>query len=183
MARASAAATVWPASASSGSQLAATASGTGRIVLSPWITSKPNSSGMPRRVSSTAIRCRRSISSSLRDEEKRACPPGAHFGLDAGDFFGGTGEGEILGDLAGLLLDAHLGHQRVDAGPNFSFAHHLVTHASLLRRAPGPGPRGLAYCTSPRLPRRQTFPGVPTATAPAPRRCQAPRGACRSWSW
>ena len=61
-ARASRAVTTWPASIVSGSQEAAIAIGTGKIVRSPWTTSKPNSAGMPNRFPSTASRCRRLIS-------------------------------------------------------------------------------------------------------------------------
>ena len=60
-ARASRAATDWPCSMVSGSQDAAIAIGTGRIVRSPWMTSKPNSAGMPWRLPSTALRCSRLI--------------------------------------------------------------------------------------------------------------------------
>ena len=49
-ARASRAATAWPRSMVSGSQDAAIAIGTGRMVRSPWMTSKPNSTGMPSRL-------------------------------------------------------------------------------------------------------------------------------------
>ena len=42
----------------SGSKLAAWARGMGKVVQNPWMTSSPNSSGMPSRDSSTAIRCR-----------------------------------------------------------------------------------------------------------------------------
>lgn len=43
--------------ATSGSKDAAWASGIGNVVQKPWMTSRPNSSGMPSRDSSTAIRC------------------------------------------------------------------------------------------------------------------------------
>jgi hypothetical protein len=36
--------------------------GTGRMVRRPWITSKPNSAGMPNRLPWTVSRCRRLIS-------------------------------------------------------------------------------------------------------------------------
>ena len=36
--------------------------GTGKMVRSPWMTSKPNRAGMPNRFPSTARRCRRLIS-------------------------------------------------------------------------------------------------------------------------
>ena len=55
-ARASRAATACPRSMTSGSQEAAIAIGTGKIVRRPWITSKPNSAGMPCRLPSTASR-------------------------------------------------------------------------------------------------------------------------------
>ena len=58
-ARASRAATAWPRSIVPGSQEAAIAIGTGRIVRNPWMTSKPNSTGMPSRWPSTASRWRR----------------------------------------------------------------------------------------------------------------------------
>ena len=61
-ARASRAATAWPRSIVSGSHDAAIAIGTGRIVRRPWITSKPNSTGMPSRLPSTASRWSRLIS-------------------------------------------------------------------------------------------------------------------------
>jgi hypothetical protein len=60
-ARASRAATVWARSMPAGSQLAASAIGTGKIVRSPWMTSNPNSAGTPSRLSSTASRWRRLI--------------------------------------------------------------------------------------------------------------------------
>ena len=60
-----------PASASSGFQVAAIPSGMGKIVRKPWITSRPMSSGIPSRLSVTATRCSRlitSTSTSLRIE-------------------------------------------------------------------------------------------------------------------
>ena len=43
-------------STSDGSQVEASASGTGNVVRNPWITSSPNTSGILRRDFSTAIR-------------------------------------------------------------------------------------------------------------------------------
>ena len=49
--------------------------GTGRMVRSPWMTSKPNSSGMPKRLPSTASRCRRLISAgSVTNNSEPATP-------------------------------------------------------------------------------------------------------------
>ena len=55
-ARASRAATAWPCSIASGSHDAAIAIGTGKIVRRPWITSNPNTTGMPCRLPATASR-------------------------------------------------------------------------------------------------------------------------------
>jgi len=44
---------------SAGFQVQASASGMGKIVLCPWITSNPTISGIPSRLSSTAVFCRR----------------------------------------------------------------------------------------------------------------------------
>ena len=76
-ARASRAATAWPRSIVAGSQEAAIAIGTGRIVRSPWITSKPNSAGMPSRWPSTASRWRRltSAGSVTKSSEPDLAPP------------------------------------------------------------------------------------------------------------
>ena len=57
--------------APSGFQLLASASGTGKVVRKPWMTSKPNSSGMRARDCSTAIRCKRftvSLPTTLRND-------------------------------------------------------------------------------------------------------------------
>lgn len=61
-ARASRAATACPRSIVSTSHDAAIAIGTGKIVRSPWMTSNPNSTGIPDRLPCTASRCRRLIS-------------------------------------------------------------------------------------------------------------------------
>ena len=63
MAEASRAETRASDSAAAGSHEAATARLIGKIVRKPWITSAPINSGMPSRLSSTAIRCNRSVSS------------------------------------------------------------------------------------------------------------------------
>jgi hypothetical protein len=74
-ARASRAATAWPRSMTSGSQEAAIAIGTGKIVRRPWMTSRPNSSGMPSRWPSTASRCSRLISAgSVTNSSEPAAP-------------------------------------------------------------------------------------------------------------
>ena len=51
---ASSAATCAAASTAAGSQLEASASGTGKVVRKPWMTSNANNSGMCRRECSTA---------------------------------------------------------------------------------------------------------------------------------
>jgi hypothetical protein len=56
-AAASSAATRAPCLTRPGFQLAACPSGNGMTVLKPWMTSRPTSNGMPRRLSSTAMRC------------------------------------------------------------------------------------------------------------------------------
>ena len=53
---ASRAATRAARSTSDGSQVDASASGTGKIVRKPWMTSSPNTIGIPRRDFSTAMR-------------------------------------------------------------------------------------------------------------------------------
>ena len=63
--RASAAETRASASATAGSKLAACASGVGKIVNCPWMTSSPISSGMPCALSSTAARCSALVRSAL----------------------------------------------------------------------------------------------------------------------
>ena len=74
-ARASRAATDCPRSIVSGSQEAAIAIGTGRIVRSPWMTSKPNSSGIPSRLPSTASRCSRLIWAGSVTKSSAPAPP------------------------------------------------------------------------------------------------------------
>ena len=78
-ARASRAATAWPPSMVSGSQEAAIAIGTGKMVRSPWITSKPNSTGMPRRLPSTASRCSRLVSAGSVRNNNEPAPPCCSF--------------------------------------------------------------------------------------------------------
>ena len=76
-ARDSRAATAWPRSIVSGSQDAAIAIGTGKTVRSPWITSKPKSTGMPWRLPSTASRCIRLISAGSVMNNSDPAPPRA----------------------------------------------------------------------------------------------------------
>ena len=54
---ASAAETTASVLATSGSKLDAWPNGIGKLVVYPWMTSRPKMSGMPRRVSYTASRC------------------------------------------------------------------------------------------------------------------------------
>ena len=49
--------------------------GTGKIVRRPWMTSKPNSAGMPSRLPSTASRCSRLICDGIGHEQQRARRP------------------------------------------------------------------------------------------------------------
>ena len=74
---ASRAATAWPRSIVSGSQDAAMAIGTGRMVRSPWMTSKPNRAGMPCRLPSTASLCSRLISAGSVWKSSDPHPPQA----------------------------------------------------------------------------------------------------------
>jgi hypothetical protein len=76
-ARASRAATACPRSASSGSQDAATAIGTGKTVRRPWITSNPNSTGIPCRLPSMASRCSRLVSAGSVTNSRDPAPPRA----------------------------------------------------------------------------------------------------------
>ena len=78
-ARASRAATAWPASMVSGSQEAAIAIGTGKMVRSPWMTSNPISTGMPNRLPSTASRCSRLISAGSVRNSSEPTPPCCSF--------------------------------------------------------------------------------------------------------
>ena len=137
-ARASRAATAWPRSIVSGSQEAAIAIGTGRIVRSPWITSKPNSTGMPSRLPSIASRCRRLISAGSVTNSSDPAPPRAQRRLDHRRLrddvqpSGGSAsasarqaEVEVLGELPGLLRRRHLRDQLVDPRPDRLFISHV----------------------------------------------------------
>ena len=85
-ARASRAATAWPRSIVAGSHDAAIAIGTGRIVRSPWMTSKPNSAGMPSRLPSTASRCSRLISAGSVTNSSDPTSPRASAASTASDW-------------------------------------------------------------------------------------------------
>ena len=79
-ARASRAATACPCSMVSGSHEAAIAIGTGKMVRSPWITSKPNSAGIPCRFPSRVSFCNRlvwagSVTNSSDPASPRASAP------------------------------------------------------------------------------------------------------------
>ena len=76
-ARASRAATDCPCSIVAGSHDAASAIGTGRIVRSPWITSKPNRAGMPSRWPSIVSRWRRLVSAGSVTNSSDPTPPRA----------------------------------------------------------------------------------------------------------
>ena len=72
---ASRAATAWPCSIVGGSHDAAIAMGTGKIVRKPWMTSNPNSTGMPCLLPSMAIRCSRLASAgSVTNSSEPASP-------------------------------------------------------------------------------------------------------------
>ncbi len=72
---ASSAATRAQRSARATSQLAASARGTGKMVRKPWMTSDPKSSGTCRRVSSTAMRCKRRVVSAPRTPRNEPTRP------------------------------------------------------------------------------------------------------------
>ena len=143
-ARASRAATAWPRSMVSGSQEAAIAIGTGRMVRSPWMTSKPINSGMPSRLPSTASRCRRLISAgSVRNNNEPATPSAQlrlhHLGLLVGVEIQhllrtlGQPEIEVLRQLSRLLRRCHLRQQIID--PRLD--RHPVLHFPAFQWVPG----------------------------------------------
>ena len=107
-------------SASSSSQVAARPSGIGKTVRCPWMTSRPNSSGMPSRDSSTAIRWALSMLPA-RTPSSRTLPAVAPeaYRLEptpparmSGDVVG-VDVADLVG-LADLLLERHLGEQGLD---------------------------------------------------------------------
>ena len=96
--------------------------GSGTTVRWPWMTSRPKSSGMPRRLPSTAWRWAASMLPT-RTPSSRSLPPVAPERVEArADAAGarslGVGLGVDVGDLVGLadlLGQGHLGHEQVDA--------------------------------------------------------------------
>ncbi len=127
-ARASRAATACPASMVAGSQEAAMAIGTGRIVRRPWITSKPNKAGMPSRLPSIASRWSRLVSAGSVTNNNEPDHASGQRTLDHDRLLGEVGvqrlldllrrgqiEVEVLRQLARLFRQAQLGQQTLDA--------------------------------------------------------------------
>ena len=97
------------ASQSAGSKAPASARGMGKTVRKPWMTSRAKKSGMPRRVSSTAIRCALADGVAAPEVEEAADAPRADVGVDVGRD-DGAGDGVVGGEdreLAELLGEGH----------------------------------------------------------------------------
>ena len=102
-ARASRAATAWPRSMVSGSQDAAIAIGTGKMVRKPWMTSKPNSAGMPCRLPSTREPLQPVDLGGVGDEQQRA---------DLAARQGAPRPGRLLGDSGSVRSAVGLGGRK-----------------------------------------------------------------------
>ena len=89
-ARASAALIACAFSTSAGSQDAASAMGTGKMVRNPWMTSKPKRRGIFSRVSVVAMRCRRLISCGSFTNSREPTRP-ARSSLSGSALISGTG--------------------------------------------------------------------------------------------
>ncbi len=96
------------------------------MVRSPWTTSKPNSAGIPNRLPWIVSRCSRLISIGSVTKSSDPASPRRQRGLDQCGLAGYLqrvarvrgallkSEIEVLGELAGLFREGHIGQQLIN---------------------------------------------------------------------